>query len=303
MYDIAIIGGGPAGLSAALYAHRLGLRTILIERNILGGTLLKIPMIENYPGFKSISGEDLADKLVSHVGENVEIREFEKVTKIEKERDQFNIQTTKGTYTARSVVVATGASRKKLNVKGEKTLEGKGVSYCAVCDGPLFKGAHVAVIGGGNTALSEAIYLSGIGCKVTVIHRRETFRADPIIVEKAKKLGISFLTCYVVDEIRGHKRVEEIALRNVKDGSFLSLKISAVFIAIGLNPNSELVKPLRAELDDKGFIVTDHLQRTSVKLLYAAGDVTWYPVKQLVTACSQGAVAAITAYKELYQLI
>ncbi len=303
MYDLAIIGGGPAGLSAALYAHRLNLKTILIERNILGGTLLKAPVIENYPGFTSISGEDLVGRLVSQIGENVDIREFEKVTELKKDDEHFQIYTNKDTYIARSVIVATGASRKKLNVKGETALEGRGVSYCALCDGSIFKGKPVAVIGGGNTAFTEAIYLSEIGCKVTLIHRRKAFRAYPTIVEKARHLKIKFLTGYIVEEIKGKKHVEELILRNVEDNSIKSLKVSAVFIAIGIEPNNQVVKPLNVNLDEKGFIITDQLQRTNVKFLYAAGDVTSASIKQVITACSQGAIAAVTAYKELYQLI
>ncbi len=297
-YDLAIIGGGIAGLTAGIYAGRAGLSAVIVEKNMAGGQLVNIPEVENWPGEKRVSGKDLAKRLKEHAMEYCEIVEFTEVSEVLREGEKFRVKTSSGEIFAKAVIFATGAKRRELGVPGERELKGKGVSYCATCDGNFFIGKRVIVVGGGNTAFSEAIYLHDIGVKVTLIHRREQFRADQAMVKKAVERGIELMTPYVVSEILGEEKVERVKLRNVKTGEEKEVKVDGVFVAIGTSPNSGLAKLLGVDVDEKGYVKVDRFMRTNVERVYAAGDVTG-GVLQLVVAASEGAIAAISAKHDL----
>ncbi len=297
-YDLAIIGGGIAGLTAGIYAGRAGMNSVIVEKNMAGGQLINIPEVENWPGEKRIGGKELAKKLKDHAMEYSEIVEFTEVTEIKREEERFLIKTTSGEIYSKAIVIATGAKRRELGVPGEGELRGKGVSYCATCDGNFFIGKKVIVVGGGNTAFSEAIYLKDLGVDVTIVHRREQFRADKAVVEKAKKRGIRILTPYVVSEILGKERVEKVMLRNRNTGELMEMKVEGIFVAIGTVPNTALAKSLGVKLDKEGHILVDRNMRTNVPRVYAAGDVTG-GVLQLVVAAAEGAISAISAKHDL----
>ena len=294
-YDLLIIGGGPAGLTAGMYGARSGLSTMIIDEGDCGGQGNEAPMIENYPGFQSISGMELMGKFREHVGRYVEIRNFERVEGISS-LQPLEIKTDKSTYKTRSLILTTGARHRKLGVPGEREFKGRGVSYCAVCDGYFFRGKHVCVIGGGNTALSDAIYLKGIFAEVKLIHRRNELRGESALQHHAKELGVDFILNAIPKKIFGDKTVEGIKLE--RSGEEVDVGCDGVFISIGYEPNNELARSLDLDLDEHGWIKVDKEQRTSMKNIYAAGDVTG-GVDQIVVACAEGAIAALTAYKEL----
>ncbi|MCK4901724.1 MAG: thioredoxin-disulfide reductase [Thermoplasmatales archaeon] len=298
-YELAIIGGGAAGYSATIYAVRSGIKTIVIDKGMGGGLANVSPKIENYPGFESIPGMDLMEKMKQHASKYTDIHFNEDVKKIEKSKDKFNIKTDKKSYIVKAVILCMGTDYRKLNAPGEKELTGKGVSYCATCDGFFFKGKKVAVIGGGNTALMEAIFLKQIGCKdVFVIHRRDQLRAERAYEDEAIEKGVQIVYHTHVDSINGQQNVEYLEIHDVKTDKKSKFPIDGVFVSIGEEPQNELAKELGVKLDEKGFIITDRQQRTNVKGVYAAGDITG-GLRQVVTACAEGAVAALTSTEVL----
>ena len=293
-YDIAIIGAGAAGYTAAIYAGRSGASVIIFDKGMGGGLTSEADVIENYPGFKKIKGPELMEKMKEHASQYADMHFLEEVKEIESFEDGIKIKTSKREYKVGAVILCTGTEHKKLGVKGEKEFRGRGVSYCATCDGPFFIGKKVAVVGGGNTAISEAIYLKDIGCDVTVIHRRDELRAEKILEDEAKEKGVKFIWNSIVDEIFGDNTVKGIKIKNVKNGDIKEIDIDGIFISIGEEPQNQLAKQIGIELDKKGYIKVDRMQRTSVKRIYAAGDIT-NGIRQIVTACSEGAIAALAS--------
>ena len=305
-WDVLIIGAGPAGFTAAIYAARYGLETLIISKDI-GGNVALTDLIENYPGFPDgISGAELANRMheqVKKLGVPIIFDEVERIDPAEcayyEGPCKFHVKTKNGKiYKARTVIIAVGAEPRKLRVPGEDKFYGRGVSYCATCDGPLFKGKDVIVVGGGNTALQEALYLKEIGVNVTLVHRREQFRADKILQDRFKKAGIPALLNTVVVEIKGDQKVESVVLKNVKTGEVFEKKVDGVFVFIGYEPKTDFVKHLGIT-DEQGYIPVDMHMRTKVKGLFAAGDIT-NVFKQIAVAVGQGAIAANSA-KELLE--
>jgi thioredoxin reductase (NADPH) len=298
-YELAIIGGGAAGFTAGIYSVRSGIKTVIIEKGIGGGLANVSPKIENYPGFESISGMDLMEKMKKHASRYVDINFNEEVNKIEKFNDKFKILTDKERYEAKAIILCTGTDYRKLNTPGEKELTGKGVSYCATCDGFFFKGKKVAVVGGGNTALIESIFLKQIGCKeVFVIHRRDQLRAEDAYKNEAVEKGVKIIFNSHVESIVGDQNVKSITLNNVKSSEKSRLEVDGVFISIGEEPQNHFAKELGVKLDERGFIVVDKQQRTNVNGVYAAGDITG-GLRQVVTACAEGAIAALSSTEVL----
>lgn len=297
--DVVIIGAGPAGLTAAIYAERAGLKTVVIERRSIGGQVALTPVVENYPGFSRIPGKTLVDLLAQHALQYSEIHVGEDVKEIIREDGGFRIKTDHATYISKAIIIATGASNKRLDVPGEKRFYGRGVSYCAECDGYLFKdGKKVIVVGGGNTALTFALYLHSLGARVTIVHRRDQFRAESRLQESLKEAGIEVLWNSEVVEILGDKIVRAVKIRNNIDKNIREMEIEGVFIAIGYEPNNSIARMLGLRLDDQGYIVVDSHMRTSMPYVYAAGDVTG-GVKQIVVAVSQGSLAALSAFEDI----
>ncbi len=298
-FDIVIVGGGPAGLSAAIYASRSGLDVLVLEKDVAGGLVGEDPLVENYLGFKSIKGEDLAAKFKEHALEYAEIHEGEGVEEVKKDGDKFVITTYKGEYTADALIIATGTTHKHLNVPGEKEYDGRGVSYCVTCDGFLFKGKPVAVIGGGNSGAIAAITLNDIASKVTVIEFMPKWMCESAYQKKIKELGIEYWTNSEVTEIFGDgKKVKGLKVKDRATGEIKELQVDGVFIYVGLIPQNEVAKQLGVELTDRGYIKVDSTQRTSVPKVYAAGDITGSQA-QIIVAAGQGAVAALSAYEDL----
>lgn len=299
IYDLIIVGCGPAGASAALYASRGGLKTLILEKGACGGQLLTIPLIENYPGFGSIRGAELAKQLTEHAKKfGAEIIEFQEVVDMDLENNIKKIKTLQGTYKAKSVLIATGTQSKKLNLKNETELIGKGISYCAVCDGPFFKDKKIAVVGGGNSALEEADYLAKFAKSITLIHRRKEFSAEKILKNKiSTHQKIKILLETVITEIIGNEKLEAIKLKNLKTNQITKLETDGLFIYIGRTPNTNFVKSLT--LDENKYIITDNEKSTNIKGVFAAGDVTNSKIKQIATAVSSGVIAAISAEKYL----
>ncbi|MDD5502630.1 MAG: thioredoxin-disulfide reductase [Candidatus Thermoplasmatota archaeon] len=299
MYDVIVIGAGPAGLNAAIYARRAGLSVIVLEKMGAGGAITKSWEVENYLGFPSIKGMELAEKFAEHGAKYAEIRSFEEIEKIERRKDgAFIVKSSGGEYEGRAIVIATGSSYKKLDVPGESKFNGKGVSYCATCDGYFFRGKKVAVVGGGNTALTDAAYLHDVGCDAVMIHRRNEFRAEKAVQQKIFDRKIKALWDNVVLEIKGETKVSGLRLKNVKTGAESDLAVDGVFVAVGEIPQNEIAKVLGVELTEAGYVKTDKRQRTNIPLVYAAGDITG-EMKQLIVAAAQGAIAATSAWEDL----
>ncbi len=295
-HELIIVGGGPAGLSAGIYGARNGLKTLILEKAVAGGLAGEAPLVENYPALDAIRGMELVEKLKTHAAKYVELREFEPVKDIEVGKD-FLVRTEKGEYPTRALILATGTTHRKLGVKGENEFLGKGVSYCATCDGFLFRGKKVAVVGGGNSAAMDAIYLDSVGCDVTLIHRRDELRVEEYLQKKLASKVDTRLN-FVVEEITGDNFVKGILVHNVRKKTKKELELAGVFVSIGEDPNSELATKIGVSLDEEGYIVTDKTQKTNIPRVYAAGDVTG-GVKQIVVACSEGAVAALSAFENL----
>lgn len=293
-FDYIIIGAGPAGLASAQYAARSGLSTLVLENGAEGGQLMQITELENYPGFfPSISGTDLIEKMVNQTLEFGAKIETVQISSIDKHDNRFTLTSKNKIFKSKCLLVATGAVHRNLQVPGEKEFTGRGVSYCAVCDGPFFKNKNIFVIGGGDSACSEAIYLSKLSEKVTVVHRRETFRAQKAVVDKMLAKGVIPIYNSVVKSINGNSKVESITLENTATGKISEFPADAVFIFAGMSPQTELVEMLPK--DEAGYILTDENMETSVPGLFAAGDVRSKSFRQIVTAVSDGAIAANSA--------
>lgn len=294
MYDIAIIGGGPAGMTAGLYAARAGLKAVIFEEKFFGGQIINSHKVDNYPALPGISGYDLADRLIS------QLREFEidiknkKIVSCSLFGDEKIISTKKEEFRAKSVIIATGAKPRKLGVENEDKLTGLGVSYCATCDGAFYKDKAVAVVGGGNTALDDALYLANFTKKVYLIHRRDSFRGSETTLAKIKANSkIEIIKNNEIEKINGNEKLESITL---KDG--LSLQVDGLFIAVGNEPVTELFKD-QVALDEKGYVIVDENLKTNLNLVYGAGDVITKKLRQVVTAQSDGAVALSNILEEL----
>jgi thioredoxin reductase (NADPH) len=298
-YDLVIIGAGPAGLTAAIYAERSGLKSIIFEGSIVGGQIAITPVVENYPGFTRIAGKTLVELMAKQAMDYSSLLQGVEVKDIKPKGAGFEVKTTRGDYSARGLVIATGATHRKLGVPGEDYFSGRGVSYCSTCDGYIFKdGLDVLVVGGGNTALTDALYLDSIGAHVTIVHRRESFRSEAHLQEKVFKLNIPVLWNTVVKEILGDRVVEKARVEDLKSGKTRDMKVDGVFVSIGYDPNAGIAKKMGLELTDEGYIKADTGQRTNIPRVYAAGDVTG-GVKQIVVATGQGSVAAISAFEDL----
>ena len=296
IYDVLIVGGGGAGLTAALYASRANLSTVLFEKLVPGGQIASTDLVENYPGFtEGILGPEIAQKMEAQAIRYGTQIAYEEVRTLSKKGDIFEARTDDALYLAHSVICAMGASFRLLGVANEKGLTGKGVSYCATCDGAFFKGKKVVVVGGGDSALQEGLFLTRFAEQVTIIHRRDALRASPILQERAKNHAkIKFIWDTVIDKIEGEKKVSSVLLRNLKTGQNQSIPTDGVFIFIGHDPNSQLAKGF-ADLDAKGYVITNAALETSVRGVFAAGEVRQGAVRQLVAACGEGCSAALAA--------
>lgn len=299
-YDIIIIGAGPGGLTAGIYAGRQGTKNLMIDRDLAGGIGREVPEMENYPGFDNISGLELIEKMKSQAIKNTELHENENVSEIIKNEGEyrFTVKTDKDEYQTKTIVLATGSSHRQLNAKGEEEFKGKGVSYCATCDGFFFKGRDIVMVGGGNSALQEALYLNNLGANVTLIHRRDEFRAQKHLQNMIKEKNINTILNATVEEIKGDMLVESVILKDTQTGELSELPINGVFISVGYIPHNELAKQLNVNLDESGHIIVDKQQKTNVDYVYAIGDVC-AGLKQWVVACGEGAVAASSAYEDI----
>lgn len=297
-FDTVILGGGPAGLSAAIYASRGAVSTAIVDLNMLGGQPSNYLELENYPGFQVIGGFDLMEKFEEHADKfGVNKFPMQEIQSVDLKNKK--IITNEYEFSAGTIIIATGAQPMKLNVPGEKEFVGRGVSYCAVCDGAFYKSKVVAVVGGGNAAVEEAMYLTKFADKVYVIHRRNELRADRIVQERAfKNEKIEFIWDSVVKEIKGDSLVNTVVLENVKTKELSNLAVNGVFPYIGMTPNVELFNG-QLEQDSRGFIMTDETMSTSVEGVFAIGDVRTTPLRQVITAASDGAVGAVYAVKYL----
>jgi thioredoxin reductase (NADPH) len=298
-HQVIIIGGGPAGLTAGLYASRAHLKTILLEAMIPSGQAYMAEKVENYPGFPDgISGRELIERFVQQATRfGLEIQQFTKVDTVEVVGEKKMVTAGEKKFSASALIIASGAQANKLGIPGEEEFTGKGVSYCAICDGAFFNDQEVAVLGGGDAALEDALYLARIARKVFVIHRRDQLRAQKILQNKAQEeKKIEFVWNTVVKEIRGEDQVKTVVLENIKDAQQRNLAAGGVFIAVGQRPNTDFVRDV-VELDDKGYIITDHDCATSVAGIFTAGDVRQKVLRQISTAVGDGALAAAAVEK------
>ncbi len=293
-WDIAIVGGGPAGLGAAIYASRSMRKTVIFEKGVIGGQIATTADVDNYPGLRA-TGPELAQRFEEHARDFGAEIIFAEVLSLRKEGEIFVLETTDGEHTAKTVIWATGAEPKKLNVPGERELTGRGVSYCAVCDGAFFKGKRVAVIGGGDSAFTEGLYLLNMVGELYLIHRRDEFRAQRLYVEQLKaNPKAKIITNTVVEEFVGDKFLKGLRLRNVKTGEEGFLEVDGAFIYIGLRPVNDPIKDY-VDLDENGFALVGEDTKTKTPGLFVAGDGSVKPLRQLVHALADGATAAIMA--------
>ena len=299
MYDIIIVGAGPAGLTAALYALRANKKVLVFEAKAPGGQILNASIVENYPGIKSISGFDFANDLYNQVKTLGAEFKFETVIRIDENNTVYtNNPNNNDTYSAKAIILAVGVENRKLNIPGELEYIGKGVSYCATCDGNFYKGKEAAVVGGGNTALEDAVYLSDIASKVYVIHRREEFTGeDMYLSELKKKDNVEFILNSNVVKINGKENVESIDIKS-NDGKEITLNISGLFVAVGQAPNNEVFKNL-VNLNAQGYFESEDGLHTNQKGVYIAGDARVKSLRQLTTAVSDGSIAATVAMREM----
>ena len=295
MYDLIIVGAGPSGLTAALYALRANKKVLVLEAKTYGGQIINANLIENYPGILSITGYDYATNLYNQVKNlNGEIK-FETVIRIEEDK---TVITNNNKYTAKSIILATGAKNRKLNIEGETEFIGKGISYCATCDGNFYKDKVVAVVGGGNTALEDAIYLTDIASKVYLIHRRDEFKGESKYLEQLKnKDNIEFILNSNVVKLNGNANLESIDIKN-NEGQLKTIDVSGLFIAVGQEPNNQVFANI-IDLDKYGYIISKDGVHTNIDKIYVAGDARVKDLRQLTTAVSDGALAATTAIKEM----
>jgi len=298
VWDVLIIGGGGSGMTAALYASRANLKTGLFEKLVPGGQIAVTDMVENYPGFpEGVLGPDIAMKMQAQAEKYGTKFFYDEVLSIQKKEDKtFELKTASGSFFSKTVILAMGASFRMLNVPMEKELTGKGVSYCATCDGAFFKGKEVVVVGGGDSALQEGIFLTRFATKVTVVHRRDSLRASPILQDRAKtNPKITFMWDTVVEKVVGKDKVEGVVLKNLKTQAATDFKTDGLFVFVGHDPNSKLVRGV-VNMNEHGYVLAagEGLQ-TSVEGIFAAGEIRFGAVKQLVTACGEGCEAALSA--------
>lgn len=295
-YDLIIIGGGPAGLTAGVYARRGGLNVLIVENQAVGGQMGRTLEIENYPGFATVNGFQLAMSMQEQCTtlgvefaygniENLDLDGKDKKLTIDGEK-----------YSSKAVIIATGTTPTYLNIKGEKEFAGRGVSYCAVCDGGFFKDKNVIVVGGGNTALEDAMYLQRFAKTVYLAHRRDEYRASKILVDKLNESNVKQLKSSVIDEIVGDNKVTKVKVKNLKTNAISDINMDGVFVAVGQTPTASL---FNVKKNERGYILVDQEMKTSIDGVFAAGDVTEKQIRQIVTACSDGAIAAESALKFL----
>lgn len=302
MYDIVIIGGGAAGMSAAIYAMCGGMKTLVLEKLACGGQAAKTHEVDNYPGFyENPAGPELMDAFLAHAKKyGTEIKSEAVREIINPDGDVKVVKTRKGEYETRAIIIATGATPKKLGVPGEEELAGAGVSYCATCDGAFFSGKDVIVIGGGNTAIEDALYLSSFCEHVFIMNRSKRFRASKILVDKAmEKQNITIYTDMVSESFEGDGKLEKVIAKNVQTGERGFINAAGVIIAIGIEPDNKVAAMCGVELCERGFVKTDMYLATNVKGIYAAGDCRVSPLRQVVTAAADGAIAATSAINYL----
>lgn len=296
--DVVVAGAGPTGLTAAIYAARSGLTAVVLEKSVIGGQVAITPVVENYPGFASVPGKQLMEMIAAQARSYADIHEGEAIDEVKVGR-HIEVYTDKAVYVAKALILATGAAWRKLGAPGEDRYFGFGVSYCSTCDGYLYRGKKAVVVGGGNTALTDALHLKNLGVDVTLVHRRTEFRAEKHLQDSIAKAGIPTILGATVAEILGEEtKVTGVRLHNTADDSEQVLETDAVFVAIGLNPNTELAQELGLTLDEHGYIVTDRGKRTSIPRIYAAGDVTGGS-QQIVNAVGDGSTAALSAFEDI----
>lgn len=301
-YDMVIVGAGPAGMATAIYASRMGWKTVVFDKGPVGGLAATTPIIENYPGFIEITGLDFSDRLKEQALKwGAEVNELVEVTDIKPEESKIEVFTSSGNFSTKVVVLATGTAHRHLEVKGEKEFEGKGVSFCATCDGALYKNKKVVVVGGGNSAVTEALYLDNVVREVSLIHRRDALRAEEslknAILNNSK---VNMIWDSVMTEISGDEEtgVRKITIKNVKTDEETKLRVKAVFVAIGIIPNNDLAKKIGIKLNEDGLIEVDLSQRTNIPRIYACGDIT--PGQgQISVAVGEGTTAAISAFLDM----
>ena len=305
-YDVIIIGGGGAGLTAALYTSRANLKTLLFEKLTPGGQIALTDVVENYPGFpEGVSGTDISMRMEEQAKRYGTEIQYEEVTSLARSGHDLQVKTAKTVYQSRSVIIASGAAFRTLGVPGERELTGRGVSYCATCDGAFFKNREIIVVGGGDSAMQEGLFLTRFVTKLTVVHRRDKLRASPILQNRAKENPkFNFILDSVVTGIEGKGKLDRIRIKNIKTNEEKDFKTDGVFIFIGADPATKFLQGF-AELDERGYIKTNERLETSVPGMFAAGEVRASAVKQLVSACGEGCEAALgaQAYLEKLELV
>lgn len=303
IYDMMIIGGGPAGYTAALYAARAGLDTAVVERLAAGGQMALTHMIDNYPGFEDgVDGFSLAEKMKKQAERFGAKSINADVKSVSLDGEIKRVQTPSGTLLSRTAVLATGANPRRLGLENEEALTGRGVAYCAFCDGMFYRGKTVIVVGGGNSAVSDALHLSRIAKKVVLVHRRDTFRAEKIYTDALSKAeNITLMLDSAIEEILHGEKVKGAMIKNLKDGSVSKVDCDGIFVSIGREPTTELFKG-QIELDRSGYVVAGEDTRTSLDGVYAVGDIRSKPLRQIVTAVSDGAVAVHFAEQYLSEI-
>ncbi len=300
IYDVAILGGGPAGITAGIYAKRAGLNVVIIEKNMPGGQIATTYEISNYPGMEKINGMELAQKMYDHANSlNLEFV-FDEVKSVQLSGEVKEIVLFGGTISASTVIISLGAAARKLNLSNERGFVGRGISYCATCDGTLFKDKEVAIVGGGNTAIEDAIYLANLVKKLYVIHRRDTFRSDKCLQDSLTKINgqkknVEFVLNSIVKELSGDKNLEKIKVSNLQDKTEKEISLDGLFVAIGRGPDTDFLTNVK--VDENGYIITDSNMKTNIPGVFAAGDIRVTALRQIVTACSDGAIAATKAFE------
>jgi thioredoxin reductase (NADPH) len=296
--DLVIVGAGPAGITAGIYAERSGLKTVIIEKGMIGGQVALTPEVENYPGFRNVGGIKLMEMMAEHAREYCTISEGEEIREIKVGKD-IEVLSNRAHYRCKALILATGAQSKFLGAPGEQAFYGRGVSVCASCDGWAYKDKEVVLVGGGDSALTEALHLKNIGVGVTLVHRRDSFRAQKHLQDNIEKAGIPVIWDSVVEEFLGDDgQLTGVRLKNVKTGETRDLAVNGAFIAIGWKPNTALAEQIGVKLDDYGYIVVDRHMRTNIPRIYAAGDVTG-GFQQIVTAVGAGATAALSVFEDI----
>lgn len=295
MYDVIIIGGGPAGLCAGIYSARGGLKTAIIENKSIGGQAQTAHEIQNYPGIKAIGGFDLCYAMMEQCTSFGVDFVFDKITACDLKNKKITLESG-NELSAKFIIIATGASPRKLGVENENRFLGKGVSYCATCDGAFFKGKTVAVIGGGNTAVEDALYLEKLASKVYLVHRRDALRADKILCDRLAKSSVQVMWDSVVQNLDGNDNLTQMTLKNVKNGTLTTVLVDGVFVAVGQIPESNLFDEVQKT--SNGYIITDEKMRTDIDGIFAVGDVRDKALRQVVTACADGAIAGAICAQE-----